>query len=224
MITLHHLEYSQSFRILWLLEELGVQYKLELYERDKISNLAPSSYKAISPLGTAPVISDGDMVLSESNAIIDYILDKYPNESLRPNVNSEYRTQYLFWLHASQGSLMPVLLITMLFRVIPEKVPFFIRPIIKPIFNLAKKSFTEPRLDALLQQAEAALGQSEWFGGNELTAADISMCYPMESMQSNGYINADYPNCLAWIERAKAHESYQRALAKDGKGSIVFSL
>ena len=224
MITLHHLEYSQSFRILWLLEELGVEYNLEVYERDKSSNLAPANYKAISPLGTAPVITDGDLVLSESNAIIDYILDKYPNEGLRPGIDAQFRAQYLFWLHASQGSLMPVLLISMLFRIIPERVPFFIKPVIRPILNLAKTSFAKPRLDTLLKQAEKDLGERACFGGHQLTAADISMCYPMESMQSNGYIDNNYPNCSAWIERVKACESYQRALAKDGKETIVFSL
>jgi len=213
MITLHHLEYSQSFRILWLLEELGVEYNLEVYERDKSSNLAPANYKT--------VITDGDLVLSESNAIIDYILDKYPNEGLRPGVDAQFRTQYLFWLHASQGSLMPVLLISMLFRIIPERVPFFIKPVIRPVLNLAKNSFTKPRL---VKQAEKDLGERTWFGGHQLTAADISMCYPMESMQSNGYIDNNYPNCSAWIERVKACESYQRALAKDGKETIVFSL
>ncbi len=223
MITVHHLEYSQSFRILWLLEELNVDYELKLYERDKKTSLAPAEYKAISPLGTAPAITHNGVNLSESNAIMDYILDLHPSDTLRPNATSEDRARYLFWLHASQGSLMPVLLISMMFRIIPEKVPFFLKPIIKPVLNMANKGFSLPRLMALIEKAEADLGNAEWFGGANLTAADISMCYPMESMRANGVINSKHPNCLAWLERVNASESYQLAKKKDGKPSIVFS-
>ena len=110
MITLHHLEYSQSYRVLWLLEELGTDYELKLYERDKVTRLAPADYKAVSPLGTSPAITDGDLNLSETSAIFDYILDQHPESTLRPAVNSAARTDYLFWFHASQGSLMPMML------------------------------------------------------------------------------------------------------------------
>jgi len=224
MITLHHLEYSQSFRILWLLEELKVDYELKLYERDKKTNLAPAEYKELSPLGTAPVISDGDLVLSESNAIVDYILDKYPSDALRPTPESSDRTRYLFWMHASQGSLMPVLLIGMLFRIIPERVPFFIKTLIQPILNKAFESFAKPRIDALIVKAETDLGDAKWFGGDNLTAADMVMSYPIESMKANGYINDSHPKCLAWLERANAVPSFKRAMEKDGKSTMVFSL
>jgi len=224
MITVHHLEYSQSFRILWLLEELNVEYELKLYERDKKTNLAPAEYKAISPLGTAPVITHEGVNLSESNAIMDYILDLHSSDTLRPRPKSGDRARYLFWMHASQGSLMPVLLISMMFRIIPERVPFFLKPIIKPVLNMANNGFSKPRLNAIIKKAEADLGDADWFGGENLTAADISMCYPMESMQANGAINSDHPNCLAWLDRVNACESYQLAKKKDGKPSIVFSI
>jgi len=224
MITLHHLEYSQSFRILWLLEELNLDYKLEHYERDRKTNLAPDNYKALSPLGTAPVLTDADLVISESNAIMDYILDKHPSETLRPEPGSKNRVRYLFWMHASQGSLMPVLLMSMMFRIIPERVPFFLKPIIKPVLAMANTGFTKPRLTALLKQAETDLRLADWFGGDHLSAADISMSYPMESMRSNGLINENHPNCLAWLDRMNACPSFQRAREKDGKSSIVFSI
>jgi len=224
MITLHHLEYSQSFRILWLLEELNLDYKLEHYERDRKTNLAPDNYKALSPLGTAPVLTDADLVISESNAIMDYILDKHPCEKLRPEPDSKNRVRYLFWMHASQGSLMPVLLMSMMFRIIPERVPFFLKPIIKPVLAMANTGFTKPRLTALLKQAETDLRLADWFGGDHLSAADISMSYPMESMRSNGLINENHPNCLAWLDRMNACPSFQRAREKDGKSSIVFSI
>jgi len=224
MITLHHLEYFQSFRILWLLEELNLDYKLEHYERDRKTNLAPDNYKVLSPLGTAPVLTDADLVISESNAIMDYILDKHPSETLRPEPDSKHRVRYLFWMHASQGSLMPVLLMSMMFRIIPERVPFFLKPIIKPVLAMANTGFTKPRLTALLKQAETDLRLADWFGGNHLSAADISMSYPMESMRSNGMINENHPNCLAWLDRMNACPSFQRAREKDGKSSIVFSI
>lgn len=224
MITLHHLEYSQSFRILWLLEELNVDYDLKLYERDKKTRLAPDDYKALSPLGTAPVITDGDLVLAESNAIVDYILDQHPNETLRPKPKSKYRTQYLFWMHASQGSLMPLLLISVVLRMIPERAPFFLKPVLRPILNMALESFAKPRINALLKKAEADLGKTPWFGGADLTAADIVMSYPFESMKANDYIGEDYPNCLAWLERMNAYPSFKRAMEKDGKPTMVFSL
>jgi len=224
MITVHHLEYSQSFRILWLLEELNVDYELKLYERDKKTNLAPAEYKAISPLGTAPAITHEGVNLSESNAIIDYILDLHPCETLRPNVTSPDRVRYLFWMHASQGSLMPVLLMSMMFRIIPERVPFILKPIIKKVLSMANKGFSQPRITGLIEKAEADLGEANWFGGENLTAADISMCYPMESMRANGIVNDSHPNCLAWLERVDVSESYQLAKKKDGKSNIVFSL
>ncbi len=224
MITLHHLEYSQSFRILWLLEELGVDYKLELYERDKVTHLAPDNYKSLSPLGTAPVVTDGDLILSESNAIIDYILDKHPSEQLRPAADSVDRARYLFWFHASQGSMMPLLLVTMLFRIIPERVPFFIKPLISPVLKLAQKGFTNPRMSALFKRAELDLAEKPWFGGDQLTAADIALCYSMESAKAAGYINEKHPNCLAWLERAHAHRSFLKAQEKDGKERIIFQL
>jgi len=224
MITVHHLEYSQSFRILWLLEELGVDYKLELYERDKETHLAPANYKAISPLGTAPVITDGELALSESNAIIDYILDQYPSDTLRPEIGSEHRARYLFWLHASQGSLMPVLTTGVLFRIIPERVPFFIKPLIRPILNKAMLAFAKPRIDALLKKAEKDLEQAPWFGGSDLSAADIAMSYPLESMKANGYLGDAQANCLDWLERVNARPTFQKAKEKDGKPNIVFTL
>ena len=109
MITLHHLEKSQSIRILWLLEELGVPYEVKLYDRDPVTRLAPAEYKAISPLGTAPVITDGDVTMAETNAIVDYILDRYDDARLRPAINTVEREPYLFWFHTSQGSLQPLL-------------------------------------------------------------------------------------------------------------------
>lgn len=222
MITVHHLEYSQSFRILWLLEELGADYELKLYARDKTTRLAPAEYKAVSPLGTAPVITDGDLALAESGAILEYIMDQYPDSPLRPGVGSPDRARHLFWFHAAQGSLMPVMLIDTLLSMIVKRSPFFISALLKPIFNLTKANFSKPRLKALLKKAESDLADQPWFGGEHLTIADIVLSYPMESAAQQGLFNESYPNCRAWVERMHERDAFKRAQEKDGKDSTVF--
>jgi len=223
MITVHHLEYSQSFRVLWLFEELGVDYELKLYERDPITRLAPASYKKVSPLGTAPVISDGDVVLAESSAIMEYVRDLHPSETLRPEYGSPDRARFLFWFHASQGSMMPVLLIDLLLGMIENKSPFFIKPLLKPIFKLTRASFSEPRMKAILKRAESDLATAPFFGGENLTIADIVLSYPMESMHQKGLFDKKYPNCAAWVERMHESPGFKRAVEKDGKSSTVFT-
>ena len=224
MITLHHLEYSQSFRILWLLEELGVEYDLKIHQRDPKTHLAPKALKALSPLGTAPVICDGKLVLSESNAIIDYILDKYADNKLKVSPGNPNRARHLFWFHASQGSMTPLLLISTIFSILTQRSPFFIKPIIRPILALAQANFTTPRMNKLLEQAETDLGSAPWFGGDQLSAADIALSYTLHGAQARGDINEAHPNCLAWLERVNNRPSFKAARKKDGKASILFKV
>lgn len=223
MLVLHHLEYSQSFRILWLLEELGVEYELKSYERDKKTLLAPDEYKKLSPLGSAPVITHNGLVLAESNTIIDYILDKYPSEQLRPNVNSKARVAYLFWFHAAQGSVMSLVLIEGVFRVIQSRAPSILKPLLHLIFNKALESFAEPRMQKLLDKAEADLGRYDWFAGESLTAADMVLIYPMEVLNSQGKLDK-YSNIQAWLKRVEQCPSFNAARQKDGKESIALKM
>ena len=211
MITLHHLEYSQSFRILWLLEELGVDYQLKLYNRDPKTHLAPPEYKALSPLGSAPVIEHDGLILAESSAIIDYIVDLHPSQSMRPEFGSANRARYLFWMHAAQGSMMPIMLMDSIFRIILERLPFFLKPIISPVLKAATNGFSKPRMNALLDAAEKDLASADWFGGDELTAADINLSYPFESANMRGYLTDAHPNCKAWLNRIYAHPSFLAA-------------
>ncbi|RKQ69633.1 glutathione S-transferase [Litorimonas taeanensis] len=224
MITVHHLEYSQSFRVLWLMEALGVPYTLKLYARDKTTNLAPADYKAISPLGTSPVITIGDMALSETNAIIDYILDMHDDGRLRPEKGNAAREDYLFWYHASQGSLMPMLTFEAVFGVLKKRVPALLRPLIKTVLGKAEDSFVKPRLKLLMDKAEADLSRHKWFAGDSLTAADIVMSYCMESAKSRGYVTEAHINCQRWLDQMHSDPAYQAAMAKDGKSTMVFSL
>jgi glutathione S-transferase len=224
MLTLHHLEYSQSYRVLWLLEELGDDYELKLYERDKETRLAPADYKAVSPLGTSPVISDGELNLAETSAIFDYILDQHPKSPLRPAANSAARTDYLFWFHASQGSFMPMLLMSIVFQTLEARTPGLIRPLIKMVLGKATNAMVRPRVKLLLDKAEADLEATGWFAGESITAADMMLSYPIESAHTKGLLKGKYPNCEAWVERIKQVPSYQSAKEKDGKPSAIFQL
>lgn len=224
MLTLHHLEYSQSFRILWLLEELNFEYDLQLYNRDPETVLAPAAFKAVSPLGTAPAITHGDIALSETNAIIDYILDLAPNHSLTPKIDDKNRPQHLFWYHASQASLMPLLMFGSIFRIASQRTPAFIGLFVKPVFSKINENFIAPRMKPILESAERDLSQAQWFGGDSLSTADIAMIYPMESAKARGLINSSHKNCLAWIERVHARPAFISAKEKDGREQMVLPL
>lgn len=224
MLTLHHLEYSQSYRVLWLLEELSADYELKLYERDKETRLAPADYKAVSPLGTSPVITHNGLSLAETSAIFDYILDQYPESTLRPDSKSVSRTDYLFWFHASQGSMMPMMLMNIVFQMLESRTPGLIRPLIKMVLGKATTGMVKPRLKLLLDKAEKDLAATGWFAGDSLSAADMMLSYPLESADAKGLLKDAYPNCQAWVKRIKEVPSYLAAKEKDGKPSAVFQV
>jgi glutathione S-transferase len=221
MLTVHHLEYSQSFRILWLLELLGAPYELKRYERDPDTRLAPAAYKAISPLGTSPTITDGDLVLAETNAIVDHILDGHEDSGLRPAPGTPHRDRYLFWFHAAQGSMMPLLIFDAVFSIVRSRLPFFLKPLIGAVLSQVEKNLLKPRMDALLAKAEADLAEAPWFGGDAITAADVVMAYCMFAGRARGYIGSAHPRCLDWIARVEADPAFQAAKEKDGKPSMV---
>lgn len=222
MITLHHLEKSQSIRILWLLEELGVTYEIKLHDRDPVTRLAPAAYKAVSPLGTAPVITDGAVTLAETNAIVDYILDGQPGSPLRPKPGEANRAAYLFWFHTAQGSLQPLLTNKFVLGALTTRAPFLVRPVAKGLVGALNTAFFDPRLNALLQEIEKALGRSKWFAGDTLTAADIVMGYCMELAAHRAGMDAShFPNGHRFLKQMRECPSYIRAMEKDGKGTIL---
>ena len=224
MITLHHLEYSQSFRVPWLLEELGIEYTLKRYDRDPETLLAPEDYKALSPLGTAPVLEDGALVLAETGAILDHLLDSHPGHTLRPVAGHADRDRHLFWAHAAQGSLMPLMLVDTLLRIFVSRSPFFLKPLMRGIQSQAVSAFAAPRTNTLLDVAEAHLAEAPWFGGDALTTADVLMSYPMESAIARGYIEPTRNRCHDWYARMTARPAFQRAKEKDGRPSMVLPL
>lgn len=223
MLTLHHLEYSQSFRILWLLEALGAEYELKSYNRDPESNLAPDDYKALSPLGTAPVVTDGDLVLAESNAIIDYILDSYPESDLCPKAGHKDRARHLFWYHASPGSFMSLQSIAMILGLLEMRSPWPLSSIFKKVFGQVRNAFLNPRTAALYQLMDDDLGKQPFFGGDNLTAADITLVYSMFAARDRGAFADGYANINAWFDRVEALESFKSARAKDDRDAITFT-
>jgi len=216
MITVHHLENSQSIRILWLLEELEVEYRIKHYERNKKSSLAPPELRKLHRVGTSPIISDGDLVLPESNAIIQYILDKYGDKGLVPQVGTAERIRYLYWLHAAQGSLVPLMYMQLVISRLKARVPLPIKPIMKQVSAKTIKSFLQPKINNFLTQIESDLSESTWFAGEQFSVADIAMGYCMEMAQVRYEMDARYPNAQSFVQRMRARPAYQRAMEKNG--------
>lgn len=217
MITVHHLEDSRSQRILWLLEELGLDYTVKHYARDKETQLAPPELRAVHPLGKSPVIEDDGCVVAESGAIIEYLIARYDSaQTLRPtNALSEAGRDYSYWLHFAEGSLMPFLVMTKVFMTIrTAPMPFFARPIAKKIAAKVETSFITPTLMRDFDYIEAYLGTHDWFSGDALSGADIQMSFPLEAAQSR--IKGDFPHIAAWLERIHARPAWQAALEKGG--------
>ena len=217
MLTVHHLNNSRSQRVLWLLEELGVPYEVKRYQRDRKTMLAPPDLKAVHPLGKSPVITDGGATLAESGAIVEYLIDRYGQGRLAPVRGTPEQLRYTYWLHYAEGSAMPPLLLKLVFdRIGSAPVPFFVKPIVRTIVDKAMKGFISPQLKTHLDYMEAELGKSEWFAGQEFTAADIQMSFPIEAAASRAGLDASRPRLWAWLQRIHARPAYQRALEVGG--------
>jgi glutathione S-transferase len=223
-LTLHHLEYSQSFRVLWMLEELQIPYDLVVYDRDARTMAAPDEYKTLSPLGTAPVMTCGDLALAESSAIMEFVLDRTPEQKLRPGPDSPDRTRYLFWWHAAQGSMMPLQLMQTVTTISQKRLPFFMKPFVKLYTNGLDQLFIQPRLNRILDIAEADLANAPWFGGKHLSAADFLIAFNMiVGAERDMITEADHPRCMEWVARMKALPSFARATEKDGRESMALT-
>ena len=222
MIVVHHLNNSRSQRILWLLEELGVPYEVKRYERDSQTMLAPPSLRAVHPLGKSPVITDGDLTLAESGAIIEYLAGRYGAGKLVPAAGTPEHLRYLYWLHYAEGSAMPPLLLKLVFdRVETAPMPFFVRPIARQIAGRAKSSFIEPQIKLHLGYMESELGKHAWFAGDEFSAADVQLSFPLEAAAARAGLDASLPKLTAFLERVHARPAYQRALAKGGPYELL---
>jgi len=222
MIIVHHLNNSRSQRVLWLLEELGIPYEVKRYERDAATMLAPPSLRAVHPLGKSPVITDGELTLAESGAIVEYLAARYGNGRLVPPAGTPDHLRYTYWLHYAEGSAMPPLLLKLVFdRVEGAPMPFFVRPVARAIAGRAKSSFIEPQIKLHLDFMERELGKSTWFTGSDFTAADIQMSFPLEAAAARAGLDGTRPKLAAFLERIHARPAYKRALDKGGPYELL---
>ena len=221
MITVHHLENSRSQRVLWLLEELGVPYEVRRYERDRKTMLAPPELARVHPLGKSPVITDGDVTVAESGAIVEYLLDSRGQGRLRPAAGTPEQRRNTYWLHFAEGSAMPPLLMKLVFdKVRTAPVPFFVKPVVKAIADKVTKGFIAPNIERQLDFMEAELATRPWFAGDEFSAADIQMSFPLEAAAARAGLGPSRPRLLDWLARIHAGPAYQRAVEVGGPYSM----
>ena len=222
MIVVHHLNNSRSQRILWLLEELGLEYDIKRYQRDAQTMLAPPELRKIHPLGKSPVITDGNLTLAESGAIIEYLVGRYGNGRLVPAADTPARLRYTYWLHYAEGSLQPLLLMKLFFgRIEKGPMPFFAKPIAKAIAGKVIGSFISPNLERNFDYLESELGRTAWFAGPEFTAADIQMSFPLEAAVSRGGLDSKRPKLMAFLERIHARPAYKKAIERGGEYALL---
>jgi glutathione S-transferase len=199
MLTVHHLGISQSERIVWLCEELEIPYRFKRYDRRADNRLAPDEYKALHPMGIAPVIEDGALVLGESGAICDYICGKYGDGRLTPKPDDPDFADHLFWFHWSNGTFMTTLMMQLV--------------------GGGENPFVKDRANRAWSMMEERLGQAPFFGGRNLTTADIMMVYCLTTSRAFRGTSIDaYPNIKAYLARIGARPAYQHAMAKAEPG------
>jgi len=223
MITVHHLNNSRSQRVLWLLEELGLDYEIVHYQRDPKTMLAPPELRKVHPLGKSPVLTDGDITMAESGAIIEYIVERYDGQAMKPAAGTPERLRYLHWMHFAEGSAMPPLLLALIFQRLPSMpMPFFARPLARAISNGVKGRLVEPQLRAQLAYMEGELAASEWFAGAQFSAADVQMSFALQAAQKRGGLNAqEHPHLHAFLARIEQRPAYQRALERGGPFDLL---
>ena len=221
MIVVHHLENSRSQRILWLLEELGLPYEIKLYKRDRRTMRAPAELRAVHPLGKSPVVTDGDRTIAESGAIIEYLVETYGAGRFEPPAGSADRLRYRYFLHFAEGSMMSPLLMKLVFSRLPTGAPALVRPVARAISQKALATFVQPQLDQILKFLEGELANRDWFAGDEISAADIQMSFPLEGAAARGGLDGRYPRLTDFLTRIHARPAYKRALERGGPYALL---
>lgn len=222
VLIVHHLENSRSQRILWLLEELGVDYDVRRYPRDPTSGLAPDSLKAVHPLGKSPVITDDGLTIAESGAIVEYLVGKYDDGTLRPPDGSAEHRAYTYWLHYAEGTFMPLMIVSLILgRIETAPMPFFVKPVARGIVAKVRDGYLDRNVRANLAFMEASLSDSDWFSGATMTAADIQMSFPVEAAEVRTRLDPDYPQLREFLDRIRERPAYQRALERGGPYELM---
>jgi len=222
MIVVHHLNKSRSQRVLWLLEELGVAYEIQKYQRDAKTMLAPPELLKVHPLGKSPVVTDDGTTVAESGAIIEYLLERHGKGRLEPARGTPERLRYTYWLHFAEGSAMSPLLMKLVFdRIETSPMPFFAKPIARGISRKVKTAMIEPNLKRHLDHMERELTKSEWFAGDEFSAADIQMSFPVEASAQRAGLDASRPKLMTFLKKIHARPAFRRALERGGPYSFA---
>lgn len=207
-VIVHHLENSRSQRVLWLLEELGLPYEVRRYERDPRTMLGPPELKHVHPLGKSPTIEDDDgRVITETGAIVEYLIEKADGRLGAPP-NRDAALRYRHFLHYAEGSMMPPLLAIL----VVGRLGLLGKPA-----NKLLQAMLAQHLDWL----EAELGTRPWFAGDDFTAADVMMSFPLEASRQRGGLDGRRPNLVDWLERIHARPAYGRALERGGPYALA---
>jgi glutathione S-transferase len=210
MLTVHHLNRSQSERIVWLCEELGLDYKLVVHARDPITQLSPPSIRALHPIGSAPIIQDGDVTLAESGAIVDYILGRYGDGRLTYGPQAPEFAEYLYWLHFANGTLQPAM-----GRV-------FVMGRLKVAADDPMVIGVHARFKRCLRLLEDRLAASPYLAGPEFSVADVMTMFTLTTMRVFSPLDlTPYPAILAWIQRLAERPAYKRAMEKGDPGMAL---
>ena len=220
VLTVHHLNNSRSQRILWLLEELEVDYEIKKYERNPKTMLAPKELREIHPLGKSPVVTDEDRTLAESGAIIEYLVDRFDDGTLRPETDTPEFLQYRYWMHYAEGSAMTPLLLKIVFSELPRQAPWIAKPLLKGISKLMNKEYINPQIKLHMNYWEEELSQRPFFAGEEFSAADIQMSFPLEAVVAHNIATEKFPKINAFVEECQGRPAYQRALERGGEYSL----
>ncbi|HWA14763.1 MAG TPA: glutathione S-transferase [Burkholderiales bacterium] len=222
MVIVHHLNNSRSQRVLWLLEELGVDYEVRRYQRDPKTLLAPPELRKVHPLGKSPVITDEGLTIAESGAIVEYLVEVHGRGRFIPPAGTPERLRYRYWLHYAEGSMQPLLLLKLLFgRIGKAPMPFFARPIARAIVRKATEGFIQPNLDRHLDYLEAELEDRPWFAGGEFTAADVQMSFPLEAAVVRGGLDERRPRLMDFLRRIHERPAYRRAIERGGEYALL---
>jgi glutathione S-transferase len=202
LIKVHHLNNSRSQRVLWLLEEIGLDYDVVRYQRDAKTMLAPASLRQIHSLGKSPIIEDGSLRLAETGVIVDYLVSQY-GKDLEPAQEGQEHWRYRYWLHYAEGSLMPPLLL----KLVVSRLG---------VFGWSARGFVDAQIKLHLDYLEKELDNNRWFAADAFSAADIMMSFPLEAASFRGGLNASRPNLTSFLARIHARPAYQRALSRGG--------
>lgn len=217
MLTVHHLNNSRSQRVLWMLEELGTPYELARYQRGP-DQRAPAELRRVHPLGLSPVLTDGEgLALAETGAILTWLLHRYdPQHRFSVSSDSPAWPDYIYWMFASEGTVMPPLVMGLVMSLLTKQVPFLFRPVAGAIRKGLETKFYGPKIRDNFAYAESAVAKGGWFAGEAFGAADVMMSFPVEAAKARVGI-AHYPALGAWLDRIQSRPAYQAALARGGK-------